>query len=135
MTFDPAEELKTLLNTKWNTEIEKPEIIRTIEHRSYNVIDKDVIMIGQTMETDEPFGIGGRDYKRNIIMLITVKTTKSYERMQEMAEEVRRILRTPENWSPFHFFIMTNKVDLSQREAKIYSSTFDVLAYRFERLE
>lgn len=66
----------------------------------YRAIDKAIesVLIKCIEENDEFLGIGASDYKRNITMVITVRTPNDRNRKAQMCAELRRILRTYRYW-------------------------------------
>lgn len=131
---DVLEEFYQIINNNWNESISKPEIIKAIDYRSLDLLNKDYVILNTTTVSDEFLGIGGKEFKCNVAVSIVVKTARSRERLIEIFEEVRRILRSKENWGSFRYILVGKASDLSDRERKIYTYAFDAIAWKTESL-
>jgi len=131
---DILDEIFNIINENWNDEVEKPEIVKAIDYRSLDLQNKDYVILNQTTTADSFLGIGGREYRCDVAVSVVVKSGRSRERVWEIFEEVRRILRTKSNWSPYVYMLTGRTVDLSDRERKIYTFAFDVIAWKVENI-
>ena len=90
MTYDPVDDVISILNNNWDSSISKPNIIKAYNIRAVDLRRGDYIIVGQVSEADDYVGIP-LEFRRTAVISIMVKTKTSRERVREIAEEVRSI--------------------------------------------
>ncbi|RLG67510.1 hypothetical protein DRN93_04410 [archaeon] len=135
MAYDPVDDVISILNNNWDSSISKPNIIKAYNIRAVDLRRGDYIIVGQVSEADDYVGIP-LEFRRTAVISIMVKTKTSRERVREIAEEVRSILRDKDVWRDNGYLMMrlTRAVDMTDRERKIYTIVFDAVLQRLEKV-
>jgi len=135
MAYDPVDDVISILNNNWDSIISKPNIIKAYNIRAVDLRRGDYIIVGQVSEADDYVGIP-LEFRRTAVVSIMVKTKTSRERVREIAEEVRSILRDKDVWRDNGYLMMrlTRAVDMTDRERKIYTIVFDAVLQRLEKV-
>jgi len=135
MAYDPVDDVISILNNNWDSSISKPNIIKAYNIRAVDLRRGDYIIVGQVSEADDYVGIP-LEFRRTAVISIMVKTKTSRERVREIAEEVRSILRDKDVWRDNGYLMMrlTRAVDMTDRERKIYTIVFDAVLQKLEKV-
>ena len=133
MTYDPVDDMISILDDNWSSSVTKPNIIKAYDIRAVDLRRGDYVIIGQVSEADDYVGVP-LEFRRTAVVSIMLKTKTSRDRAREMAEEVRRILRDKDVWRDNGYLMMrlTRAVDMTDRERKVYTIVFDAVLQRLE---
>ncbi|MGQ9642013.1 MAG: hypothetical protein ACUVUF_07825 [Candidatus Bathycorpusculaceae bacterium] len=131
---DILDDVKAMLDTNWSAAVEEAEIIRAIDYRSIDLMNHDYVILDVIEISDSFLGMGAKEYRKDFVVNVVIKTGKSRSRAWEMLEECRRIFRTKDYWGDYLFFLMSRAVDLSERERKIFSFAFTVTCSKIETI-
>jgi len=132
---DIYKEIFNVLNNNWSASVDKPLIGIVTDYRWLDVANKEYVLIGNVIQDYSFLGLGAKDYRNDVQISLLIKTGKSRERGIEILEEVLRILKTKEYWSPFINVLVGNISDISSAERKIYSFTIIVRATVLETVQ
>lgn len=143
---DPLLDFQKIIKDKWNTTSGgvKPtiEIAQDVRYIPVN-LGQDWIVLNSLDEPDDFFGIGARDFRRDISINVIVRTNLSRVRVRQMANECRRIFRDYLNWKIYdstgliwqYEYInvkLSKVVDNSDMLKKMWWYTFDISTFRVE---
>jgi hypothetical protein len=110
-----------------------PTIGNTMDYRSIDLANNEYVLIEEVGLRDNAYGLGGRDYRKDIQVAIIIKTGVSYARACQLLEGCKRIFRNKDNWGAgYQNIIVSRAVNLSDRERKIFSYGITVNCLRVE---
>jgi len=131
---DVYKKVVDMIDDNWSSTINKPLIGLVTEYRWLDVANMEYVLVGSVIQNYSFLGLGAEDYRDDLQISILVKTSESRERSIELLEEVLRIMKTKEHWSPLINVYVDNIVDLSSAERKIWSFDIIIKAMLLERL-
>jgi hypothetical protein len=130
---DPVADFICMLKDDWSGHGGvMPTIDNVMNYRSVDISNNEYILLGEIDEHDSFSGLGAKDYRRDVVLSLILKTDVSDYRARQMLEECRRIFRTREYWGSYQNVSLGRNINLSDRERKVFSYTFTMTAFRME---
>lgn len=135
--IDPLQDFRDILYNNWNisTGGTKPTIEKEMDFRALP-INQEFVLVNSLSEGDQFNGIGAVDYIRDVGVNVQVYTNLGRDRLRQMTEECRRMIRKKANWKPnghmYDRVLMSVTTDLSDERRKDWRISFDVSAIILE---
>jgi hypothetical protein len=137
VTYDPVEVFYQLLSTNVDWDSEGAKLIRSYQYKNIDLRTGDYVVVGPATERDEFLGIGAMEFIRYVTIEISVMTAESRERMRQLGEMVRRVIRTKEDWAVGDRLLLNvriaRQVDRSDIERGLYTLTLEVEWFEIEK--
>jgi hypothetical protein len=136
---NPEWDFTYVLTNAWSLSGTKPLIDAEYNYRSIDVAHEESVLIKVISETEEFLGLGAIDYKRNFVLVITIRTSGDRNRKSALYAEVKRILRTHELWcggagTGYQNLLVVNTVDNVERMKKMSELILTVTCWRAEQI-
>ena len=136
-TYDPVEVFYQLLSANVDWDSIGAKLIRAYQYKNIDLRTGDYVVVGPATERDEFLGIGAMEFIRYVTIEVSVMTAESRERMRQLGEVVRRVIRTKENWFVGDRLLLnvriSRQVDRSDIERGLYTLTMEVEWFEIEK--
>lgn len=115
----------TMLNDNWDATIRKPSLIDELFDQKFtNVRRNDAILVYETGQTREPFGLGASVFQVRYNISCDIYTTEDRERAVQLRDELIDCVRT-ELKDNGVFIVVTRVIDKCNEIRKIYRYIVD----------
>jgi hypothetical protein len=137
VAYDPVEVFYRLLSANVDWDSVGTKLIRAYQHKNIDLRTADYVVIGPATERDEFLGIGAVEFIRYVTIEVSVMTAESRERMRQLGEIVRRVIRTKEDWTVGDRLLLNVRIsrqaDRSDIERGLYTLTMEVEWFEIEK--
>ena len=136
-SYDPVEVFYSFLAGSVNWDDLGAKLIRVYEYKNVDLRTGDYVVVGPAIERDEFLGIGAMEFIRYVTIEVSVMTAESRIRMRNLAEAIRRVIRTKENWQVGDRLLLNVRIarqsDRSDVERGLYTTTLEVEWFEIEK--
>jgi hypothetical protein len=137
VAYDPVEVFYQFLSANVDWDSVGAKLIRAYQYKNIDLRTGDYVVVGPATERDEFIGIGAMEFIRYVTIEVSVMTAESRERMRQLGEVVRRVIRTKENWSVGDRLLLNVRIsrqaDRSDIERGLYTLTMEVEWFEIEK--
>jgi hypothetical protein len=137
VAYDPVEVFYQLLSANVDWDSVGAKLIRAYQYKNIDLRTGDYVVIGPAAERDEFLGIGAMEFIRYVTIEVSVMTAESRERMRQLGEIVRRVIRTKEDWTVGDRLLINVRIsrqtDRSDLERGLYTLTMEVEWFEIEK--
>jgi hypothetical protein len=137
VAYDPVEVFYQLLSANVDWDSVGAKLIRAYQYKNIDLRTADYVVIGPATERDEFLGIGAMEFIRYVTIEVSVMTAESRERMRQLGEIVRRVIRTKEDWTVGDRLLLNVRIsrqaDRSDLERGLYTLTMEVEWFEIEK--
>jgi hypothetical protein len=128
-----------VLQNAWSLGGTAPLIDAEYNYRSVDVAHNESILVKHISESETFLGLGAQDYKRDITMVVTIRTSGDRNRKSALYAEVKRIFRNQPYWSGasgtgYNNLLVVGTTDRVSELRKMSELILTVTCWRAERL-
>lgn len=136
---NPEYDFYYILSNAWSLDDPKPLIDAEYNYRSTDVAHNESILIKLISENESFLGLGALEYKRDLTLIVTIRTGGDRNRKSALYAEVKRIFRTIGYWSGgggtgYNNLLVVNTVDRVGEMRKMSELILTVTCWRAETL-
>jgi len=135
--YDPVEVFYRFLSANVDWDGLGVKLIRAYQYKNVDLRTGDYVVIGPATERDEFLGIGAMEFIRYVTIEISVMTAESRERMRQLGEIIRQVIRTKEDWFVGDRLLLNVRIsrqtDRSDIERGLYTLTMEVEWFEIEK--